>query len=259
MRSSVSLETVWQPAVFETFKVAKGKVVMLEPHLERLVASARSVSPSFAFSLSRVRRELLEEIGKSRLREGSVRLTVVQVAGGRHLSFAVVRPPRKIPDRWIRNGVSIETTATRRNTIASVSGEIKAREYHNGLLSVLEGLDREEIFERIYLDRQGYVCEGTVTNLFILRSEQLLTAPCFLGVLAGVTRSSVIALARRQGLSVEERPFTRFELYTASEVFLTNSSLGILPVCRADARVIGEGRTGRWTFKLMKAYRKEFN
>ena len=257
MSFRVPLESLFEIGIFETLKVSNGKVLSLDKHLERLIASARSASPSFHVISEQVRRELLEAIEKEGVKEATVRFTLIPVGRGKTFSFTLVRPPRKIRSSFIRRGVSIETTATRRNHLPALSGELKVREFQNGLLAVLEGLDRRDIFERIYLDRQGYVCEGTITNLFILKRNELITPPSFLGALSGVTRSLVLELGRKEGLEARERPFTRFELYTAEEVFLTNTSLGILPVTKVDGRSIADGKVGPWTKKLREATHKE--
>lgn len=250
------LEALFGVGVFETLKVSKGKIVALDKHLERLKASAHSAIPSLKVDPERIRKGLLEAVGKKGLLEAYVRFTMVPDRNGKTVSFTIVKSPRKIPRRFFQNGVAVETTATRRNSLSSLSGELKVREFQNGLLSFLDGLDRKGIFERIYLDRQGYVCEGTITNLFIIKRNELVTPPCYLGALAGVTRSCVLELGERLGLEAMERPFTRFELYTAEEAFLTNSSLGILPVTQADGRPIADGKVGPWTKRLMKRYRE---
>ena len=256
MPSNVPLEALFSVGVFETLKVSDGKVVALDKHLERLVASARSACPSAKLNVVKIRQDLLAAIRKEGLREAYVRFTWLETQNRKGLSFTLVKSPKRIPISFYRRGVSIETGATRRNSLASLSGEFKVREFHNGLLSVLDGLDRKGIFERVYLDQQGYVCEGTITNLFIVKQSTLITPPSYLGALAGVTRSLVLSLAGRHGLDATERPFTRFNLYNADEVFLTNTSLGILPVAKADGRLIGEGKVGPWTGKLRKALRE---
>ena len=259
MPSNVPLEALFSVGIFETLKVSRGKVVELDRHLERLVASAHSACPSTKLNVAKIRQDLLAAIRKEGLREAYVRFTWLETQNGKGLSFTLVKSPKRIPISFYRRGVSIETGATRRNSLASLSGEFKVREFHNGLLSVLDGLDRKGIFERIYLDRHGYVCEGTISNLFIVKGNTLMTPPRFLGALAGVTRSAVLALGEQEGLDIMERPFTRFELYAAQEAFLTNTSLGILPVTKADARTIGDGKVGPRTKKLMDHYRKEAN
>ena len=257
MPSNAGLEALFSVGVFETLKVSDGKVVALDKHLERLVASAHSASPSAKLDIGKIRLDLLAAVRKEGLQNAYVRFTWLEDGNG--FSFTIVKLPRKIPLSFYRRGVSIETSATRRNSLASLSGEFKVREFHNGLLSVLDGLDRKGIFERVYLDQQGYVCEGTISNLFIVKGSVLITPPRYLGALAGVTRSAVLALGEEEGLDVMERPFTRFELYAAQEAFLTNTSLGILPVTKADGRTIGDGKLGPWTKKLMDHYRKEAN
>ena len=246
-----------EPGVFETLKVTDGRFLWLKPHLERLATSLRSTAPSVSLNLRRIHAELQGALREKGLREAYVRFTLVCRPKGKTLSFVILKSPKQISPALFHRGVSVETSATRRNSLAALSGELKVREFQNGLLCILEGLGRPEIFERIYLDTQGYVCEGTIANLFLLKGDELVTPPSYLGVLSGVTRSAVLAVGRRQGLRVAQRPFTRFELYNAEEVFLTNTSFGILPVVKADGRPIGDGKVGSWTGRLRKAYQEE--
>jgi len=99
----------------------------------------------------------------------------------------------------------------------------------------------------------GWLAEGTVSNVFVVQRGRLVTAPEWAGILPGVVRDTILALARRAKLPVDERPLTRHELYTAEESFVTNSLIGIVPVREADGRRIRRC-PGPVTRRLRRAY-----
>ena len=100
------------------------------------------------------------------------------------------------------------------------------------------------------------MAEGTVSNVFIVRQNALLTPSAGSGILKGVTRSFVLELALRRGIRTLETPLTRHDLYTAEECFMTNTSSEILPVVRVDGRTIGTGLPGTLTLLLGKDFKK---
>src|SRR6185295_8899428 len=104
--------------------------------------------------------------------------------------------------------------------------------------------------EAIMLDAEGRVAEGSAENIFMVWKGQLLTPPLDLPILAGITRDAVLTLARDQGFSPLERPFTRDMLYSASEVFLTGTATEVTPVREIDGRPIGGGKPGPVTTKI---------
>ena len=104
------------------------------------------------------------------------------------------------------------------------------------------------------LNSQGFVAEGTGDNLFILQGGQLVTPPLYAGALYGITRSTVIDLAIEAGIPVLETNLTRYDLFNADECFLTGTGAEVVPVVKIDGRIIGTGRPGRITRKLVAAY-----
>jgi branched-chain amino acid aminotransferase len=125
-------------------------------------------------------------------------------------------------------------------------------DYVNSILAkreaLLDGYD-----EAVLLDTAGCVAEASGENIFVVRDGVLRTPPSH-SVLDGITRATVIELARDQGLACEERPITRDELYVADEVFLTGTAAEVTPVREIDRRQIGSGRRGPVTRRLQAAY-----
>ena len=106
------------------------------------------------------------------------------------------------------------------------------------------------------LNVQGFVAEATGDNIFVVRGRSLLTPPPWAGTLVGITRNTVMDLARAQGLDVREEMLTRYDLYTADEVFLTGTAAEVIGVSDIDRRVIGTGRPGPITRMLAREYHK---
>ncbi|HEX4005795.1 MAG TPA: branched-chain amino acid transaminase [Acidobacteriaceae bacterium] len=109
--------------------------------------------------------------------------------------------------------------------------------------------------EAILLNQSGHVAEGATCNLFMIRSGSLITPPATENILEGITRDSVMELARREfNLQIVERPIARSELYICDELFLTGTAVGIAPVVRVDHRPIRDGRIGLLTRGIREAY-----
>lgn len=107
------------------------------------------------------------------------------------------------------------------------------------------------------LNTQGYVAECTGDNIFLLRKGILYTPNIASGALEGITRETVIDLAQRRGLEVREEFITRFDVYTADEIFLTGTAAEVIPVVEVDSRTIGDGEVGQLTRDLIADYKKE--
>ncbi|HJS19519.1 MAG TPA: aminotransferase class IV, partial [Anaerolineales bacterium] len=119
-------------------------------------------------------------------------------------------------------------------------------------------LERKQLGEGIYeilLTEKGRILEGMTSNFFYVRDGMLCTAGR--GVLIGVTRQTVIALARRDGIKVGNRALRINELTSITEAFITSSSRGIVPVVQIDAHPLGDGKVGTVTARLMHLYREE--
>ncbi|MEW6723188.1 MAG: branched-chain amino acid transaminase [Candidatus Micrarchaeota archaeon] len=138
-------------------------------------------------------------------------------------------------------GITCEVSSWKRISATILSPHVKASaNYMNSVLAKKEALNAG-YDEAIMLTEEGHVSEGTGENIFIVESGTLITPPLYDGVLAGVTRDSVMAIAKEAGIKVEERSILRDELYTAEEVFLTGTAAEITPVLSIDKRRIGRG------------------
>jgi branched-chain amino acid aminotransferase len=106
------------------------------------------------------------------------------------------------------------------------------------------------------LNAQGYVAECTGDNIFIAAKGKLLTPAPYVGALKGITRDTVIALAQKDRMTVHETVLTRHDLFNSDELFLTGTAAEIIPVVKVDGRVIGTGKPGPVTLRLMQEFRE---
>ena len=134
-----------------------------------------------------------------------------------------------------------------------IDPRIKSLNYLNNILAKIEAKQAGAI-EAVMLNAQGYIAECTADNIFIVKQQKLLTPPCYHGALGGITRSTVLELAAEAGISALEQPLTRYDLYTADEGFCTGTGAEIIPVVKADGRIIGGGKPGEITLKLRRKF-----
>ena len=150
----------------------------------------------------------------------------------------------------IRKGISVTTVPARMAPVEAVQSRVKSSER---LASVLARLDAPTAVEVLRIGPLGVLTEGTISNLFLVKENRLVTPPAWLGVLEGVTRAQVIEAARRMKIPVQEMPVTRHDLFNADEAFLTNVLVGILPMRQVDGRAIGAVPPGPVTQQLLRA------
>jgi len=112
------------------------------------------------------------------------------------------------------------------------------------------------VYEAIMLNSHGFISECTGDNIFIVSDGRLLTPALYMGVLEGITRDEVMALAARDGIEVRETTLTRHDVFNADECFLTGTAAEIIPVVKVDGRLIGDGKPGPVTRRLMEDFRE---
>jgi branched-chain amino acid aminotransferase len=159
------------------------------------------------------------------------------------------------PEKFYKNGLEIITVPTIRNLPEALNPQIKSLNYLNNILAKLEATNLG-YEEAIMLDSLGYVAECTGDNIFIAKSNHLYTPPQCMGTLRGITRDTVLEIARRSKIPVHEHVLTRHEVYISDECFLSGTAAEIIPVVKVDGRVIGDGKPGKLTLDLMKKFKE---
>lgn len=249
--------------VFESMRAVSGTIFRLARHLDRLANSAAIIGLALPEPLADIGAAVRETLARNGLRDARARVTVTR-GPGRPGEYAEAPGPPTIvvsasPFRGLdpevhARGVAIAVTTRRQVPREALDPAIKSTSRLVAVLARREARDRGA-FEAILPDLEGNLTEGTASNLFLVRSGGLLTPPAPQEGLPGVTREAVIGLAREAGIAVTERRLPAGELAAADEVFLTNTSWDVLPVTRADGRVVGHGEPGPVTVLLLDRYR----
>ena len=248
--------------VFEGIRAYHGRVFKLKEHIDRLFYSAKAILLEIPMTHAEVMRATVETCRKNKLRDGYIRLVVTRGIGSLGLNPRSCARPSIIiiadkiqlyPPALYKRGMDIVTVATTRNLHSAVNPAIKSLNYLNNILAKIEA-NNAGVEEAIMLNSEGYVAECTGDNIFLVRGDTLLTPPLSAGALYGITRGTVMELAEARGLKVSEPNLTRYDVFNADECFLTGTGAELIPVVKVDGRVIGSGKPGTITKKLVAAY-----
>jgi len=250
--------------IFEGIRFYNGRVFRLEEHLERLWDSARSICLEIPMDRGEMTEALLETIRQNGLNEGYIRLIVTRGVGNLGLNPVQCKRPSVIiiattialyPKEMYESGLTVVTCATRRTGAAALNPAVKSLNYLNNVMARIEanlaGAD-----EALMLNDAGNVAECTADNVFIIKRGQIFTPPIAAGALRGITRSVVFDIAAELGLKVTETDITRHDVFVADECFLTGTAAELIPVIKADGRMIGNGKPGSITLRMIGRFRE---
>lgn len=249
--------------VFEGIRAYGGRIFKLDEHLVRLYESAKSIMLEAPESYQVMKEAVLQTIRENKLTDAYIRIVVSRGTGDLGLdprkcpkatTVIIVSSINLFPAELYEKGLQVITVATRRNVPDALDPQIKSLNYLNNILVRIEA-NRAGVLEAIMLNGQGYVAEGTADNVFIFKKGKLFTPPAYVGALCGITRQVIIDLALEAGIPLEERPFTRHELYVAEECFMTGTAAEVIPVIEVDGRQIGSGTPGSVTRQLVARFR----
>ena len=240
----------------------RSAVFRLPEHIRRLFGSAKINLIKIPFSPQELEAATLESLRRNHLAEGYIRPLVFIGDGamGLHPGDNQVRVAviawewgRYLGDEGVAKGIRAKiSTFARHHVNSKMTNGKTCGDYVNSILAkreaLLDGFD-----EAIMLDTQGLVSECTGENIFVIRDGTIRTPPLY-SVLDGITRASMIEVARDRGYPVEETQLTRDDLYVADEVFLTGTAAEVTPIREIDHRTIGEGKRGVITEELQTAF-----
>lgn len=250
--------------VFEGIRAYNSRVFKLDDHLQRLYDSAKAISLTVPLKIEEMKEAILETLRRNNLRDGYIRPVVTRGKGDLGIDpdkcpvasiFIIASNIALYDEKYYKEGLSVITAPTRRNIPAALNPRIKSLNYLNNILAKIDAKNADAI-EAIMLSNDGYVVECTGDNIFIIKGESITTPPTYIGALEGITRNTAMDLARDMGLTVEERVFNLYAVYTADECFLTGTAAEIIPVVKVDGRVIGDGKPGKMTQELNKRFKE---
>jgi len=249
--------------VFEGLRAYEGRIFKLKEHVDRLYKSAMAIR----IDIMLTKKEFSEAIKRVVRENGFTNAHIKpQVSRGNAFKLGMnplntTKPNIVIPARPIgeslfnTEGFKLATASVRKIPSMCLDPRIKSSTYLVQILArfnaMAAGAD-----EGIMLDINGNVAEGCGDNIFVLKNGELYTPPVW-QALEGITRETVIEMAKREGYKVHETQLTIYDVHTADEVFITGSAAGIVPVTEVDKIVISGGAAGKVTRRIVELYKEE--
>jgi len=245
------------------YRTEKGSAIFrLDEHIDRLFSSSHIFNIEIPYSKEEIRRAVIKTIRTNKLRECYIRPLVYIGYGamglypkGNPISVAIAVWPwgAYLGDEGLEKGIKIKVSSfTRHHVNASMTRAKVCGYYVNSQIAKKEaiacGFD-----EALLLDPEGYVSEGSGENIFIVRNNRIKTTPVTT-ILEGITRDSIMTVARDNKIPVVEERFTRDEIYIADEAFFTGTAAEVTPIREIDGRRIGIGSRGKITKKLQSIF-----
>lgn len=251
--------------VFEGIRFYGGRVFRLDEHVERLFLSARAILLKMPWSQQEVSDIVCETIRANGLTDGYVRLVVTRGSGGLGLNpylceqpsmFCIAASIQLYPEEYYEKGLELITCSTRRPSHATLSPQVKSLNYLNNVMAKVECI-KAGVMEGLMLNDAGTVAECTGDTIFIVKNGVVTTPKITDGALDGITRAVILELCERLGIVIIEDTLTRYDVYTADEVFLTGTAAEIVPVVKVDDRPISDGVPGDVFKRLLAGFREE--
>lgn len=253
-------------AVFEgerAYKTDKGVAVFrLNEHTDRLFNSAHIYRMQLPYTKQEIVQATLEVLRSNQLESayirpiafyGSEKMGVSPIGAGVHVAIAAWPWGAYLGEEGLENGIRVKTSSYARHHVNVTMPRAKfAATYANSILANMEAT-QDGYDEALLLDVDGFVAEGAGENLFMVK-DGCIYEPEIASALVGITRSTIISLAREMGLEVKSRRLTRDDVYIADEAFFTGTAAEVTPIRELDNRQIGAGNRGPVTAELQKRY-----
>lgn len=241
---------------------ARSAVFRLADHMRRLADSGKILGFPLPYTVEQLQQATLDLIRANHLKECYIRPLAFLGLGEMGLyapknpvsvCIAVWPWGAYLGDEGLKNGIRAKVSSYTRHHVNVMMTKSKAAgNYINSVLAKTE-VKKAGYDEAVMLDAEGYVSEASGENIFIARNRQLKTTP-LTSILAGITRDSIITIARDKGYEVVEERFTRDEIYTADEAFFTGTAAELTPIREVDDRQIGAGRRGPITEEIQRCF-----
>ena len=249
--------------VFEGIRSYNGVVFKLKEHIDRLYNSAKAIMLDIPMTKDEMIEAVLKTLRKNGLKDAYIRLVVTRGKGDLGLDprkcpkpsvIIIAVPLLQLYDEKVRErGMSMIVSWVRRDSVDATTHEIKSLNYLNSILAKIEA-NNAGADEAIILDPNGFICEATGENIFIVKDGKLFTPPSTSGALPGITASVIKEIAQKLGYQVIEKGITVAELYNADEAFLTGTAAEVMPIREVNKRQIGEGKMGPVTRQILEKF-----
>ena len=250
--------------VFEGIREYNSGVFKLKEHIDRLYRSAHAIMLQIPLTKEEMAKAVVETLRKNKMKDSYIRLIVSRGIGDLGLD------PRKCPKPTVivitdtinikagnakEVGITTMFSWVRRNPVDATTHEIKSLNYLNSVLAKIEA-NANGVDEAICLEASGCIAEGVGENIFIVKDGEIFTPPTSTGALAGITADVVAELSGKLGIDLIITNLTPFMLFTADEAFFTGTAMEMVPIREVNKRIIGDGKPGPVTKKLMVEFQK---
>ena len=249
-------------SVYEVVATQGGKPIFLEEHLARLRKSASGISLNIPYSDDRFISEINNTLKEAGNDESYIRIMVTRGEGDIDIDpstcnkqnvLIFVTSPHIYPQENYENGINVALVSIKRNSRDALNPGIKTGNYLNNVLAILEA-NGSKAHDALMLNVWGHLTECTTSNFFFVQDGRIITPSEECGILSGITRSTIIQLAKENGFLVEEGQWPAEILQSIDEAFITGTVKRVVPVTQLDGRSVGEGVPGPVVKKLMQLY-----
>ncbi len=250
--------------VFEGIRLYGGKIFKCNAHVDRLYESAEKIRLRIPYDREEIIQAMYDTVAANGQSDGYIRLVVTRGPGTLGLNptlcpapkvFCIVADIALYPEEMYRDGLAVIIARRRRISPECLDLSVKSCNYLNNILAKIEAIDAG-VIEAIMLNEKGHVAECTGDNVFIVRDGLVQTPPMDENILEGITRQTVMDLAAQKGIEVAEKVMLPEDVFEADECFLTGTAAEVIAVTKVDDRIIGDGKPGPVTTKLLSAFRE---
>ena len=237
-------------------------IFRLKEHIDRLFKTAHILGMKIPFSPKEIENASIQSVKSNKLKSAYIRPLVFYGSEGMglhannlsvHVSIASWMWGTYLGEDALTKGIRVKTSSFTRHMVNSVMCRAKATGGYINSVMALQEVAKDGYDEALLLDAEGMVAEGTGENLFIVKNGELFT-PVLTSALEGITRETIIQLAKKLNLKISEKKITRDEVYISDEAFFTGTAAEVTPIRELDGRQIGAGSIGKLTSLLQKAY-----
>ena len=237
-------------------------IFRLKEHIDRLFKTAHILGMKIPFSPKEIENASIQSVKSNKLKSAYIRPLVFYGSEGMglhannlsvHVSIASWMWGAYLGEDALTKGIRVKTSSFTRHMVNSVMCRAKATGGYINSVMALQEVAKDGYDEALLLDAEGMVAEGTGENLFIVKNGELFT-PVLTSALEGITRETIIQLAKKLNLKISEKKITRDEVYISDEAFFTGTAAEVTPIRELDGLQIGAGSIGKLTSLLQKAY-----
>lgn len=253
-------------SVYEVVGTRENKPRRLERHLKRLRVSAAGIELVIPYDDPWFIQQVNDTLQAAGNEESYVRIVVSRGEGEIDIDPISCKTPNVIvyvtdakiyPKEYYENGVQIALVSIKRNPKEALNPGIKTGNYLNNVLAIMEAR-KLGAKDALMLSPFGFLTECTTSNFFFVQGGRVFTPSLDCGILSGITREVVIQLAGENGILVEEGAWPAEALEKAEECFLTGTLKRVMPVTQLDGKMIGDGKPGPITLKIMRLFQSNW-